>query len=161
MLAERGRRTTLLWVTAAIALFGLVLAPMFAAGTLGALAMMALGLSLMGLTYGPLGTVLSELFPDASPLHRQLAGLQLRRHPRRIARALHRHLASHHVRPAICRLLPDSLSGADVRRPAPDARNKRRRPGRGAGRTADSTAGDGRTRIGKPSYPAVINAVRT
>ena len=26
--------------------------------------MMALGLSLMGLTYGPLGTVLSELFPS-------------------------------------------------------------------------------------------------
>ena len=26
---------------------------------------MALGLSLMGLTYGPLGTVLSELFPTA------------------------------------------------------------------------------------------------
>jgi len=27
--------------------------------------MMTLGLSLMGLTYGPLGTVLSELFPTA------------------------------------------------------------------------------------------------
>ena len=27
--------------------------------------MMALGLSLMGLTYGPLGTVLSELFPTS------------------------------------------------------------------------------------------------
>jgi MFS family permease len=36
---------------------------MFAAGTAGATAMMAVGLSLMGLTYGPLGTVLSELFP--------------------------------------------------------------------------------------------------
>jgi MFS family permease len=63
ILAERGRRGTLLWVTASIGTFGLVLAPMFAAGTLGALAMMALGLFLMGLTYGPLGTVLSELFP--------------------------------------------------------------------------------------------------
>jgi metabolite-proton symporter len=62
-LAERGRRATLLWVTVSIALFGLVLAPIFAAGTIGAIAMMALGLSLMGLTYGPLGTVLSELFP--------------------------------------------------------------------------------------------------
>ncbi len=62
-LAERGRRATLLWVTASIGIFGLVLAPIFAAGTLGAIAMMALGLSLMGLTYGPLGTVLSELFP--------------------------------------------------------------------------------------------------
>jgi len=63
IMAERGRRGTLLWVTISIGLFGLVLAPMFAAGTIGALAMMALGLSLMGLTYGPLGTVLSELFP--------------------------------------------------------------------------------------------------
>jgi len=63
ILAERGRRRVMLWVTAGIALFGLVLAPMFAAGTTGALLMMALGLSLMGLTYGPLGTVISELFP--------------------------------------------------------------------------------------------------
>lgn len=65
VLAERGRRAALLWVTVAIGLFGLVLAPLFAAGTLGAMAMMALGLALMGMTYGPLGTVLSELFPTA------------------------------------------------------------------------------------------------
>jgi metabolite-proton symporter len=65
VLAERGRRTTLLWVTAAIGAFGLVLAPMFLRGTIGAVLMMTLGLSLMGLTYGPLGTVLSELFPTA------------------------------------------------------------------------------------------------
>ena len=39
------------------------MAPLFVAGTAGAVMMMALGLSLMGLTYGPLGTVLSELFP--------------------------------------------------------------------------------------------------
>ena len=49
--------------TISIGVFGLVMAPMFIAGTTGALLMMALGLSLMGLTYGPLGTVLSELFP--------------------------------------------------------------------------------------------------
>ncbi len=65
MLAERGRRVTLLWVTVSIGLFGLAMAPIFAAGTVGAIVMMALGLSLMGLTYGPLGTVLSELFPTA------------------------------------------------------------------------------------------------
>jgi metabolite-proton symporter len=64
-LAERGRRITLLWVTAAIGAFGLVLAPMFLAGTSGAVLMMTVGLSLMGLTYGPLGTVLSELFPTS------------------------------------------------------------------------------------------------
>jgi metabolite-proton symporter len=65
ILAERGRRSTMLWVTASIGAFGLVMAPMFAAGTTGAVTMMAVGLSLMGLTYGPLGTVLSELFPTA------------------------------------------------------------------------------------------------
>jgi metabolite-proton symporter len=62
-LAEHGRRKTMLWITAVIGLFGLVLAPMFQAGTMGAFATMAVGLSLMGLTYGPLGTVVSELFP--------------------------------------------------------------------------------------------------
>jgi len=65
LLAERGRRLTLLWVTCGIGLFGLIMAPMFVAGTAGAVMMMALGLTLMGLTYGPLGTVLSELFPTS------------------------------------------------------------------------------------------------
>ena len=65
ILAERGRRSTLLWITASIAVFGVVMAPLFVAGTGGAVAAMALGLALMGLTYGPLGTVLSELFPTA------------------------------------------------------------------------------------------------
>jgi metabolite-proton symporter len=63
ILAERGRRSSMLCITGAIFLFGLVLAPMFQAGQGGALGMMALGLALMGLTYGPLGTVVSELFP--------------------------------------------------------------------------------------------------
>jgi metabolite-proton symporter len=65
VLAERGRRATLLGVSIAIALFGLVMAPLLTAGTVGAGLTMAIGLSLMGLTYGPLGTVLSELFPTA------------------------------------------------------------------------------------------------
>jgi metabolite-proton symporter len=65
VMAERGRRRTLMWVTVSIGAFGLVMAPMFVAGTGWAVAMMALGLALMGLTYGPLGTVLSEIFPTA------------------------------------------------------------------------------------------------
>jgi metabolite-proton symporter len=65
VLAERGRRRTLIWVSAATAAFGLVMAPMFEAGTIGAVSAMALGMSLTGLSYGPLGTVLSELFPTA------------------------------------------------------------------------------------------------
>jgi MFS family permease len=52
-------------VTSAIGVFGLLMAPMFLAGTFGAVMTMAVGLSLMGLTYGPLGTVLSELFPTS------------------------------------------------------------------------------------------------
>lgn len=65
LLADRyGRIQTLIVVSAAIALFGLVLAPMFGSGsTQAVLAMLALGLGLMGMTYGPLGTMLSELFP--------------------------------------------------------------------------------------------------
>jgi metabolite-proton symporter len=62
-LAEYGRRKTLLFVTLAIGAFGLVLGPLFAAGLTGASAMMAIGLGLMGITYGPIGTALSELFP--------------------------------------------------------------------------------------------------
>ncbi|MEY4544145.1 MAG: hypothetical protein RL685_340 [Pseudomonadota bacterium] len=62
-LAERGRRRTLIAVTLGIFAFGLVMAPLFTSGTLGVVTMLVLGLGLMGLTYGPLGTVLSELFP--------------------------------------------------------------------------------------------------
>ncbi len=62
-IAERGRRKTLLWVTVAIAAFGFAFAPLLQAGLAGATAAIVIGLSLMGLTYGPLGTVLSELFP--------------------------------------------------------------------------------------------------
>ena len=38
---------------------------LFAAGTAGAVTMLCLGFGLTGLVYGPLGTVLSELFPTA------------------------------------------------------------------------------------------------
>jgi MFS family permease len=65
VLAESGRRVTLIGVTVAIGAFSLVMAPMLEAGTVGATAAMVLGLALTGMTYGPLGTVLSELFPTA------------------------------------------------------------------------------------------------
>jgi len=79
-LAERGRRRVLIAVTIAIAVYGLVMAPIFVAGTAGAVATLAIGLGLMGLTYGPLGTVLSELFPTSvrytgSSLTFNLAGI--------------------------------------------------------------------------------------
>ena len=81
VLADRyGRRKTLLWTTAAIGAFGFVLAPGLTAGTTGAMFTMALGLTLMGFTYGPLGTALSELFPTSvrytgSSLTFNLAGI--------------------------------------------------------------------------------------
>jgi len=80
LLAEHGRRRVMLWVSAAIALFGIFLGPMFVAGTTGAVAMMALGLSLMGITYAPIGTLTSELFPTqvrytGSSLAFSLAGI--------------------------------------------------------------------------------------
>ena len=46
-----------------IGAYGFVLAPLFTGGTAGVIAMLAIGLALMGLTYGPLGTVVSELSP--------------------------------------------------------------------------------------------------
>jgi len=63
IIAERGRRPVMMWVTVLIALFGLILAPLFNAGIPGAVTMLCLGLALMGFTYGPLGTIVSELFP--------------------------------------------------------------------------------------------------
>jgi metabolite-proton symporter len=80
VMAERGRRFTLLAVTVAIGIFGVAFPSMFVAGSIGAIGTMAIGLSLMGFSYGPLGTVLSELFPTAvrytgSSLTFNLAGI--------------------------------------------------------------------------------------
>jgi metabolite-proton symporter len=65
VLADRyGRRRTMVLVSAAIALFGLLMAPMMVAGSPVRITLfMSLGMALMGMTYGPLGTLLSELFP--------------------------------------------------------------------------------------------------
>jgi metabolite-proton symporter len=81
VLADRyGRRRTLILTTVAIGIFGFAFAPVLTAGTGGALLAMAAGLSLMGFTYGPLGTALSELFPTSvrytgSSLTFNLAGI--------------------------------------------------------------------------------------
>ena len=80
VMAERGRRATLLWVTIAIGVFGFTMAPLLSSGLGGATLMTVIGLSLMGLTYGPLGTALSELFPTrvrytGSSLTFNLAGI--------------------------------------------------------------------------------------
>jgi len=81
MMADRtGRRRTLIATTIAIALFGFVLGAGLQAGIWGATLTMALGLALIGFSYGPLGTQLSELFPTAvrytgSSLTFNLAGI--------------------------------------------------------------------------------------
>jgi len=80
VLAERGRKPFMIAVSVGIGIFGLFFARMFQAGHTGALAMLIVGLTLMGLTYGPLGTVLSELFPtvvrySGSSLAFSLAGI--------------------------------------------------------------------------------------
>lgn len=63
-LAEKfGRRRTLLVVTTAILVFGLLFVPLFSGGFAGVMAVLILGFTLMGLTFGPMGAVLPELFP--------------------------------------------------------------------------------------------------
>jgi metabolite-proton symporter len=63
LFAERGRRPMMFVATILIGLYGFAMAPLFQAGTAGVVAMLSIGLALMGLTYGPLGTVVAELFP--------------------------------------------------------------------------------------------------
>jgi len=64
-LADRyGRQRVLLWATALIGAFGLLFGTLFGSGSvISVVAFMTIGLALMGLTYGPLGTALSEPFP--------------------------------------------------------------------------------------------------
>ena len=58
-----GRRQTLILSSAFILLFGLAFGPLFSAGTAGVTATLIIGFILMGATYAPLGTFLSQLFP--------------------------------------------------------------------------------------------------
>jgi metabolite-proton symporter len=58
-----GRRKTLIWVTLAMAVFGLLWVPMLSAGFVGVMAWLILGFTLMGMTFGPMGALLPELFP--------------------------------------------------------------------------------------------------
>lgn len=63
-LADRyGRRKTLIVVTSAIIVFGLVWVPLLDAGFAGVMIWLVIGFSLMGFTFGPMGALLPELFP--------------------------------------------------------------------------------------------------
>jgi MFS family permease len=65
VVADRyGRSKMLIIATIGILVFGLVFAPLFTAGSIYKLAgFLALGMFLMGLTYGPIGTTLAGIFP--------------------------------------------------------------------------------------------------
>ena len=65
LLADRfSQRSVLMSASLAIAAFGLLMAPLFGSGDVVKITIfLCLGLGLMGMTYGPLGTMLSELFP--------------------------------------------------------------------------------------------------
>jgi metabolite-proton symporter len=63
-LAEKyGRRLTLIVTTAGILVFGLLFVPLFGGGFVGTMALLIIGFTLMGLTFGPMASVLPELFP--------------------------------------------------------------------------------------------------
>jgi len=61
---RKGRRRAMVVASVAIFVFGLLFAPLFSSGSAaGVLLFLALGLGIMGLTYGPCGTILAEMFP--------------------------------------------------------------------------------------------------
>ena len=59
-----GRRFAMLAASVAVLLFGVYFGPLFQlGGAWGVLLFLVLGLGVMGLTYGPCGTILAEMFP--------------------------------------------------------------------------------------------------
>lgn len=67
VLADKyGRNNMLIVATICIIAFGLVFAPLFTSGSLVITAIfLSIGMFLMGLTYGPIGTALAGIFPPA------------------------------------------------------------------------------------------------
>ena len=67
VLAEKyGRKNTSIAICALAAVFGLSFQSLLGSGnTFGVLAFLCIGMAIMGLTYGPIGTVLSEIFPTS------------------------------------------------------------------------------------------------
>ncbi|WP_036167225.1 MFS transporter [Massilia sp. 9096] len=61
---RRGARFAMIAVSAAMIVFGFLFGPMFGSGSLAMVTLfLVLGQCLIGMTYGPLGTLLSEMFP--------------------------------------------------------------------------------------------------
>ena len=125
LLAERGRRSMLMGVNVAMALFGLVMAPLFESGTAGAVVTMIVGFALVGIRLRADRHRAGRALPHRGALHRQLAHLQFRRHRRRLARAVRRHLAGHQLGPRVGGLLPVGVGAALAVRAVRVARNTR------------------------------------
>jgi metabolite-proton symporter len=63
---RRTRKGMIIFAVLGVIGFGMVMGPLFGSGTtFGSLAFLCLGLGVVGFTYGPLGTLLAELFPTA------------------------------------------------------------------------------------------------
>ena len=63
---RRTRKGMIIFAVLGVIGFGMVMGPLFGSGTpFGSLAFLSLGLGIVGFTYGPLGTLLAELFPTA------------------------------------------------------------------------------------------------
>ena len=67
LLADRyGRRLAMVLATLSIIVFGLFYGPLFSVGTgAGVLLFLIIGMMVTGLTYGPCGTLLADMFPTA------------------------------------------------------------------------------------------------
>ena len=125
-LAEGGRRRMLMWVNVGMAVYALLMAPLFSAGTIGAMAAMAIGFLFVGFAYGPIGTVLAELFPatvryTGSSLTYNFAGI--------VGASLAPYAAqwlAGALRPAGGRLLPGRRRHALAGRPGREPRNEGR-----------------------------------
>lgn len=58
-----GRRKFLIWITLGTAIFGISWIPLLSLGTVGVVTWLITGFILMGLSFGPMGALLPELFP--------------------------------------------------------------------------------------------------
>ena len=106
LLAERGRRSMLMGVNVVMALFGLVMAPLFQVGHRRRGGDDDCRLRAGGIRLRAHRHRARRALPDRCPLHRQFAHLQFRRHRRRLARSVRRHLAGHPLGPRLRGLLP-------------------------------------------------------
>ncbi len=111
-------------MTIAIIVFGLVLGSDPVGRAVGALAWLILGFTLMGMTFGPMGALLPELFPANVRYTGSGDLLQRLVDPRRGGRALHRGGAVERRRrqPVLGRRLPVADGAHDADRPAARAR---------------------------------------